>query len=455
MKALMIAALVSAVFMSAAPVRAAEGVDNAAGGLTAVNTAGQSSPAAQAGQPRRLRLAELLEEAEGANPSLAAMKSRYLAARERIAPAGALEDPMFGIGAVNVPVESFSFREEEMTGKMVEFSQMLPFPGKRALKREIAREESNALEGEYLEDALMLREKVKMAFFELYSIGKRLEVIERSTGLLGSLQKIAEARYSVGTGMLKEVIKAQLERSMLLDKKLMLEKEARTKRAYLGSLLGRGVPVEGAAEDIAPTKVDMDVETLKGLAGSKPRIASADARIRKAEAMAKMARKEYLPDFTLSANYMQRDTLKGGMEQSDMFSAVVSVNLPVWRKSKLDPAVREAALERDMAVSEKESAKTELYYKVESLMGEIGQTDRLMKLYRDVIIPQANEDINAGLAGYEVGKTEYMSLLDSIRGLFDYQAGYYNALAEREKAVAELETTVGMEFTTGVDGREK
>jgi cobalt-zinc-cadmium efflux system outer membrane protein len=404
-------------------------------------------PATHAKAQETLRLGDLLGEAEAANPGLASLEYKYEAARERVPQAGALPEPMLGLGVVSVPIDTFAFNRDPMTGKMVELSQMFPFYGKRALKAAAAGEEAGALDAERRDKALMLRAEVKTVYYELYAIKKTVELIDKNAALLDAFKKAAEARYSVGTGNMKDIIKVQLETAMLTEKKIELGREERTKRAYLASLLGREAPVAGEVEDIAPTQIQEDKDALAADAiKARPMLKAADARIRKGSAMVEMARREYYPDFTVSANYMSRERLRDGMDQPDMVSLMVSVNLPVWWTSRQAPAVREAGYEKSMAEKEKDSAVKEIYYKVDSLLNQVAQDDRLLKLYKDVVIPQATEDIDVGLANYSVGKLEFISLLDSRRILLDYETGYYSTLAEREKAVAELEAATGKEF---------
>lgn len=125
---------------------------------------------------------------------------------------------------------------------------------------------------------------------------------------------------------------------------------------------------------------------------------------------------------------------------------MVSVELPIWYRTKLNPMVREAAAEQSMAASERDAALVETRSKIYAMASEIEQSDRMLKLYKDVLIPQANDDVSAGLAAYETGGGDFLMLLDSRRTLFDLELNYYNTLAMREKAVAELEAVTGREF---------
>ena len=60
-------------------------------------------------------LRRLLAEAVQNNPEVRAARKEQEAASERVAPAGALDDPMLEAGILNLPASSFSFGREDMT----------------------------------------------------------------------------------------------------------------------------------------------------------------------------------------------------------------------------------------------------------------------------------------------------------------------------------------------------
>jgi len=255
---------------------------------------------------------------------------------------------------------------------------------------------------------------------------------------------VAQTRYSVGKGQFGDVLKAQLEETGLTNKRLELKKSERTMRAMLGALTGSETPVAGEPAEVEAAVIGKDRDALVAMAvETRPSVKAADARIKKGDAQVSLAEKNFYPDLTASVNYSFLETLNTGMEQSDRISAMITVNLPVWWESKLKPGVREALASRDMAEDVKDAEVTDIAYRVDSLLGELEQAERTMKLYKDVAIPQASESLDAMLAGYEVGKMDFMMLIDARRLLFDYELGYYRASASREKSAAELEAVVG------------
>src|SRR4030067_111228 len=76
------------------------------------------------------------EAALANNPSLSAMQERIRMKENAAIRAGALDDPKGWFGLVNIPVNSWSFRDEDMTGKEIGVSCRHPYPGKRELRAE-------------------------------------------------------------------------------------------------------------------------------------------------------------------------------------------------------------------------------------------------------------------------------------------------------------------------------
>src|SRR5690606_30792477 len=86
-----------------------------------------------------LRVEDLVEQALRNNNELKAMAAEVESEQALVGPAGASDDPMLGVQAMSLPVDSFSRTESEMIEVQVSLSQKIPFPGKRAKLREAAK----------------------------------------------------------------------------------------------------------------------------------------------------------------------------------------------------------------------------------------------------------------------------------------------------------------------------
>lgn len=390
------------------------------------------------------QLAALLAEAGENNPDVQAARREANAARSRISPAGALDDPMLEAGVLNYPVESRSFKTEDMTMKMIGFTQRLPYPGKRALRRDLAEQEALAVEANLQELANRVRRDVKVAYFDLGFVDESLRLAERNRRVLEQYLSIAEARYGVGQGTQADVLKAQTQVSKMLEELIKLGRERPMLEAELNRAAGRGgapgsvTPPPAQARDVA-----LALEHLRAAAReSRPQLA-AQLRMmgRNAKAL-ELARKDYYPDFDVRVSYGQRDN-SPDMRREDMISFTVAINLPVWRESKRDPRVTEAEAMREQASAMYQARLNELDAMLRQQVAAAEQSLKSVRLYETGLLPQARLTADASLAAYRVGRVDFFSLLDSRMTVFNAEVGYAASLAAYNKALAEIEFLVG------------
>jgi outer membrane protein TolC len=146
-----------------------------------------------------------------AYPSLASMRQRIEMKRNEAIRAGALDDPKAWIALSNIPVNSWSFREEDMTGKEIGLSQMIPYPGKRDHAVQIVTREKEQAEFELEEMRNMLRADVKMAYAELASVRAQADLVRRSRAILEQVVDVSREMLAVGKGRQPDVLRGQIE----------------------------------------------------------------------------------------------------------------------------------------------------------------------------------------------------------------------------------------------------
>ncbi|MGH7557646.1 MAG: TolC family protein [Gemmatimonadota bacterium] len=190
-------------------------------------------------------LPALIARARAANPEIRAMDESVAAARARATAAGALPDPMLGVGLVNALVSDPLSSEDFMTMRMVQVGQRMPYPGKLDLEREAAVWELAAAEAERERVEREVVASVERAYFELFFLDRSLDIVLDNRELLTDFVSVTEARYGVGLGAQQDVLKAQVEESRLGDELLVLRERHSATLAALNALLARpsGTPV--------------------------------------------------------------------------------------------------------------------------------------------------------------------------------------------------------------------
>src|SRR5512138_752428 len=91
-------------------------------------------------------LARLVDEAIASRPELRQAEAAARAERERVPQAGALPDPMLSLGIQNDGFGGLQIGKMETSYWQVMITQGLPWPGKRGLREDVARESAAAVD---------------------------------------------------------------------------------------------------------------------------------------------------------------------------------------------------------------------------------------------------------------------------------------------------------------------
>lgn len=387
-----------------------------------------------------LNLSDLIEEALRNSPELLVSEARVTASKHRIPQAKSLPDPMLMFGYQNEGFRRFTLGNEPDAMGMFSLSQMFPFPGKRALKGDMATGDMESLRSMYRATQLKIEATVKQLYFDLFLAYKNIDILRKTTDFFSRIEDAASARYASGMGSQQEVIMAQTEKYMLLEKEEMQRQKIEAVTGMLNTTLGRPVDSPlGRPGDPPKATQTLPLEGLIQKAKQhSPEVTSRQKMLQAADAKVKMAQREYYPDITIGANYYPRT--KGFM---DMASLTATINIPIFYKTKQDQAVLEANAE--LLAAKREVTATE--YMVSSAIRDnysmAVTADKLMTLYRDGLTPKISQDFQLALSGYATGSIEAITAISRLKALLDTELLYWAQRVEREKAIARIDALTG------------
>lgn len=395
--------------------------------------------------PSPLPLSWCLTRAAARNPSIAMDAAFRDAAHERITPAGTFEDPRLRYEASNVPTGDLDFGSTPLSGHQFGLSQRVPFPGLLASRRAAAEAGAEAADFALADRELSVASAVEAAWAELGFSQRALRITQRNIGLLRQLARIAEAKYGVGTGLQQDVLRAQVELTALLDEELTRRAAIERATARLSTLLD--LPADTQFPETDALTDDTTFPGFRVLAGGleakNAQLLSRKAAVEEAERLVRVAEFESYPDFDLGVGYRVRQRVPGDPVNGDDFiGASVTVRLPVNR-SKWNARIAEkrALLRRQEAAYR--GARSSLIGSLRTAHAELARADSVTALLRTGLVPQARQSLESSRSGYEVGRIEFLSLLDSQVRLFNAELRLVRAEADRRKAYAALETAAG------------
>ncbi len=409
--------------------------------------------AAEPSHPAPLTPGEAVQQALAHNPGLKAASARAKAAAEIPPQAGALPDPRLNLDALNLPVDSFSTTQENMTQLRVGLSQDIPFPGKLALRRQAADRLARAARLDVDEYRLRLVRDVRMSWWNLFYLDRALDIVRRNQTLLRQFITIAQTKYKVGRGLQQDVLLAQVELSKLLDIELQLKGARKRSAARFNALLGRSAASPVALPDQVSVSLPPppDERRLHDLAlQHRPLLKKQDEIIEAARTRVALAEKDYYPDFRLGAAYGFRQGNNTGRttKRADFASFGLSLNLPIFTDDKQDRALDEAKAETARARFGKQDIADAVRAEVSQALADYRRAREQARLFKSGIIPQSSQTVASMLAGYQVGKVDFLNLVRAQVTLYNYETQYWQALAEARQAMARLEAATATHIET-------
>lgn len=380
----------------------------------------------------------ILEYARKENPEIRAYRERVNSFEAKARYAGMLDDPTLKVEFEDIPKENpFPINSKaEITRYTI--TQMFPFPGKLGLMEKMAKKESLMTGEELRKKEIEIFTMVKMAYFEYYYISRAIGIMREVKDIISNLEKIAGIRYSTGLVPQQDIIKAQVEISMITNELITMESEKRILQSRLNTLLNR--PIKDYLAD--PKKLDFkmtipEVNELSWKAlGRNPMIRAMEYNIEARDADRDLAKRNFFPDFMLGVAPVMK------MERFSSWDFMVSLNIPLWWK-KYDYRLNEAKANLNSSKARLEGIKNQVSFEISQAYIKIETSKRVIELYETGILPQTRLSFESALINYQTGKVDFLTLLENQRSLKKTMLEHLRVLVDYRVRMAELEKMVG------------
>lgn len=398
-------------------------------------------------------ISTLLEE----NPQLASRWARSRSLRERVPQEKSLPDPQLSY-------RYFAESPETRVGPQLhalELSQGMPWTGKRKLQAERAEfvAEGATWEAEDLEWRLVA--ELKRAYFEAGYLQEALTVNREEQELLRRFESIALKRYTTGEGIQQSVVKVQTDISRLEDHDTALRERLDAVLRRISELIGRPEsPLTLDPIELPLPDVTYDRDELESVATAEhPRVRAVENRVEADQIWAKRRKLESRPDFRFGAGYIfvgDREDLAGTVNPpedngKDALALTVGINIPIFRK-RIRAGVAEAQESERANADLLEAVRDRLRFDIQETVLRMDSLGERGRLFRDVIIPQAEESLASAEAAYTTDRLGFLDLLDAERVLFQSRLSYHRLVSDLWIALSDLESHVARAFPPDTPG---
>jgi outer membrane protein TolC len=198
-------------------------------------------------------------------------------------------------------------------------------------------------------------------------------------------------------------------------------------------------------KDFEPTS--LDYELLVNLLRQKnPELVGLGFEAMAAESKVKRAEKNFYPDIGIGLQFEQAKRPGGNTQDSYRDTMLMlSLNLPLWQDSYRGEQ-RRAVAEATSIGQQRIEAENNILTKASQAYYEYNDSVRRIGLYRETLIPKAEEQLRSSQAAYREGNADFNTLLDGQRTLMDYRLAYQRVLADNRQKLAELEMLAGTDL---------
>jgi cobalt-zinc-cadmium efflux system outer membrane protein len=388
-----------------------------------------------------LTLDDVERMALAANPEIEVAARRIATAQAHVPVAGALDDPMAMYRGWGVPLQQpWNLNAAQ---NMFSVSETLPGRGKRTLRTSVAESSVDEAKAELEQVRLEVRVRVHKAFDDLLRVDDEIRIHDQHVAIARQAIEAARIKYTTGKVPQQDILKAQVALTRLAEHMIQFDHDADLARSRLNTLLGRTpnsplrVTGEHAVLGTLPQAQDLDDLALR----SRPDLLAAQQAAERSHKEQALAKKAYVPDFTVSAGYM---IMPSGQNFRNAYMVEGSMNLPWLNHRKHDSEIAEAAAQATEQDAELTALRNVAFGQIQEALVEAEAAQKLAHLYHDELRPQAEATLQSSVIAYENDKTDLLDLLDSQMAVVDIDLAWIQAVADFDSRLADLELAAGV-----------
>jgi outer membrane protein, heavy metal efflux system len=386
---------------------------------------GMTKAASSHGQA--LDVTQLVQVALEVNPQVRAARARWEAAEHSIKQAYAPNDPQ--LSYTNGDSAGNGFNRSSFHTLLV--SEAFQFPGKALLQGSQVRRSAEIARLTYQATMRDTRAAVETGYYQLVLDSELAEVNAWNERNLEQVLRVTQVAYSANRVTQTDFIGAEFDLAAARQLQLQYKTIAENDETALNQLLSRppGAPLDFERKlTFEPLKLPLD--TLIGRAESlRQEILETALTERNSDTALQLAKMEYLPDFTVSYffdHYLLASAAPAPNRTED-HSWVIGANMPIFFWLKQNEDVVRARDNLEASRYDLVSIRNQTAAAVTSLYRSAQYGYQTAILYRQSLIPLANEDFQVALIAYQSGKISFVELSAALRRGNEARISYLQA----------------------------
>jgi outer membrane protein TolC len=388
--------------------------------------------------PERLSLADALTIALNNNPEIRVSQKEIDAAAGRVLQAGGIPNPELSVTFNETPS---NLRLGDAGEQDVGLSQTIEFPGKRGSRVDVAEHGGSIAEFSLARTRAIISSRVKRAYYQSLLAGEVVSNLEFTITLLSDFVKTVTERYQAGASKYLDVIRAKVEVTRLRNDLFEARREQQTRLNELNVLLGRTDSIPMVLSDsltYQPLKMPQD-PAVELYTSQSNFLKIVEREAQRSQSVLNLARKSYLPDFSLGIAVQKRPGQISPTGSSNYIGFQFGASIPLWFWQGPKGEVQEAEALLDVSNIRIASARLRVRQNILSAFRSASVAQEQLQVFDTSLLRDVEDELRAGISAYQNNQVDALNLFDIYRTFratkIEYSRSLYNLLA----AKAELE----------------
>lgn len=244
---------------------------------------------------------------------------------------------------------------------------------------------------------------------------------------------VAQSIFATGRQNSQDVLRAELELSLLNDRLIQVSRRIELVRANLARFIGPGPasrPLVASLHHLTPPPGE---DALRRKLVTHPAVQVENARIEVREHDIGLAEQQYKPEFSVDLDY----GLRGG-DRPDFLTGKVGMSLPIFPNKRQDRDFAAAQHQFSAALLDRDAQLLELNKTLARTYADWRQLGERIDLYNKVVLQRAADTTDASLTAYTAGVSDFAELIRSRLAQLDNELTLLRLQVDRAQAHARL-----------------
>jgi len=386
-------------------------------------------PAVAVSPLQSLTMDQALEAAFSNNPELAAAQWDIGIAQGDLQQAGLMPNPQ-------VSWEAEDTRRNSRTTTVL-INQQIELGGKRGARVDVASRNQDAVGIELERKRNVLRADVIQAFSSASTAQQRVLLARQSLELAERGLRVAQGRIKSGKTSPVEGTRAEVQLSEVRLELRRAERDEASALQQLALVMGAPLPVFLVVGDSSRSMPAVpDPLLLLDRIDRTAELRLAALQIDQREASLELERAQRIPDLTVSVG-SQYDALE--RERVN----VVGLSMPIPLFNRNQGNVLAAARRTDQARDLRNASELRLRTEIQTTLDQWRTANTEVASFNQTILPAAQSAVDTATRGFEMGKFNFLDVLDAQRTLISARTQYIQAITEATNAWVRIERIFG------------